>query len=190
MFFIIQKWNLAESKTAKQTVLETDYNQLPNQLSNGLSLNDENLHLRIVGNISISKKGGAWRYLCLERSMIHFYTFHSLGFPTFHFKHEGQCLCCSGPEHVRTPKGPLSWLDPYVFPHYPSVSMQHYAHGKIYNARTFFLYRSPDIGIVWLVREALLSQIWLVSYVEWKQHLKGHCWGFDFKISYTFHIYL
>lgn len=150
------KMALDQKNTAKQTVLWTDYNHLPNQLSKGLNPYDENLHLRIVGNISISKKGGAWRYLCLERSMIHSYTFHSLRFPTSHFKHVGQCLCCSGSGHARTPKGPLSWLDPYVFPRYPSVSMQHYAHGKIYSDRTFFLHRSSDIAIGWLVRGTLL----------------------------------
>lgn len=123
MVIITQKWHWIKKNTANQTALWTDYNQLPNQLSNGLNPYDENLHLRIVGNISISKKGGAWRYLCLERSMIHSYTFHSLRFPTSHFKHVGQCLCFSGSGHARTPKGPLSWLDPYVFPRYPSVSM-------------------------------------------------------------------
>lgn len=123
------------------------------------------------------------RYLCLERSIIHSYTFHSLRFPTSHFKHVGQCLCCSGSGQARTPKGHLSWMDPYVFPRYPSVSMQNYAHGKIYTGRTFILYRSSDIAIVACKRNITFSDlIGMICSVE--TTFQRTFWGFDFKISY------
>lgn len=125
--------NLAGSKTCSQpdsTVV--DCNQLPHQLSNRLNPNDENLYLRIVGNIFISTKGGVWRYLCLERSMIHFCTFHSLRFP----------IQTCGTVPLLSMRGPprdpsLDWI--HMCSHVTPVwsCMQYYAHGNIHNSALF-----------------------------------------------------
>lgn len=121
----------------------------------GLTLQDENLHLRIAGNISTSKKGGAWRYLYLERSMIHFTVSDSLR----SISNMWDSAFVAAVLSMRSPQGTALLIGSICLPTLPSESMRHYAHGKIYNDKTFFLYRSPDIGIVWLVREKLLSHI-------------------------------
>lgn len=52
-----------------------------NKLS--ISQLDQNLTLRIVGNISISKKGGAWQYLCGTQSKSSHFTFFSISIIPF-----------------------------------------------------------------------------------------------------------